>query len=205
MGCGVLVGNIAVKPTEVSILTQYNTRIYIESGSKNTYYLSTMAIPKSKKEAVVEQLKDIFTNAQTVVFVQFDKVTAEEANTLRDICANEEVGYLVAKKTLIRKAFTDSSIEGALPEMEGEIALAYGNDMLAPARVMGEQGKTLKERLTIVGGVFENALVSQEEMQAIAAIPPLKTLYAQFLTIIQAPVQGLASALSQIADKKEVN
>ena len=161
-----------------------------------------MAIPKTKKEAIVEKMKSIFTDAQTIVFVQFDKVTAEEANTLRSICADEGVGYLVVKKTLIRKAFIGSPVEGTLPDMDGEIALAYGNDMLAPARVIGEQGKVLKDRFTIVGGVFENALVSQEEMQAIAAIPPLKALYAQFLTIIRAPVQGCASALSQIADKK---
>ena len=161
-----------------------------------------MAISRTKKAAVLKQLNTIFAEAQTIVFVQFDKVTAEEANTLRGVCADEEVGYVVAKKTLIRKAFDDSSFDGSLPAMEGEVALAYGSDMLAPARVMGEQSKALEERLTIIGGVFDGALVAQEEMQAIAAIPPLKTLYAQFLTIIRSPVQGFASALGQIADKK---
>ena len=53
-----------------------------------------------------------------------------------------------------------------------------------------------------MGGIFENTVVSQEKMQAIADIPPLKTLYAQFLTVIQGPVRGFAAALSQIADKK---
>lgn len=161
-----------------------------------------MAITKEKKEAILKRLKDIFTNAQTIVFVQFHKVTAEEANALRGACADEEVNYFVAKKTLIQRAFTDAAVSGDLPDMEGEIALAYGDDILAPARVMGEWGKELHERLTIVGGIFENKLLPQEEMQAIAAIPPLKTLYAQFLMVIRAPVQGCASALSQIAEKK---
>ena len=162
-----------------------------------------MAISREKKEAVVEKLKDVFANAQTIVFVQFDKITSEEANVLRGACADEDVGYFVAKKTLIKQAFADSSIVGDLPAMEGEIALAYGADMLAPARVMGEQGKVLDDRLCIVGGVFENALISQDRMQAIADIPPLNTLYAQFLTVIRAPVQGFVSVLSQIADTKE--
>ena len=162
-----------------------------------------MAISRTKKEAVIGRLKDIFDTARTVVFVQFDQVTSEEANALRGACADEQVGYLVAKKTLIRKAFADSSFAGVLPDMEGEVALAYGDDMLAPARVMGEQSKTLgEERLTIVGGVFEKELVPQEKMQSIAAIPPLETLYAQFLMVIRAPVQGFASVLGQIADTK---
>lgn len=159
-----------------------------------------MAISRTKKEAVVEQLKNIFDTAQTIVFVQFDTVTAEEANALRGVCADEGVGYFVAKKTLIRKAFADSSFDGALPDMEGEVALAYGADMLAPARVMGEELGA--DRLTIIGGVFEGVLVSQEKMQSIAAIPPLETLYAQFLTVIRAPAQGFASVLGQIADTK---
>lgn len=161
-----------------------------------------MAISRTKKEAVIERLKGIFDVAQTIVFVQFDKVTAEEANALRGVCVDEDVGYLVAKKTLIRKAFADSLLDGVLPDMEGEVAVAYGDDMLIPARVMGEQSKVLEGRLTIVGGVFEKALVSQERMQSIAAIPPLETLYVQFLTIIRVPVQGFASVLGQIADTK---
>ena len=138
-----------------------------------------MALSREKKEAVVAQLQEIFATARTIVFVQFSGVTSEEANALRGVCAREGVGYLVAKKTLIQRAFTDSSLNGDLPEMEGEIALSYGDDMLAPARIMGEQGKELSERLVIVGGVFENTLVPQEKMQAIAAIPPLKSPPAQ--------------------------
>ena len=161
-----------------------------------------MAISRTKKEAVVEKLKDIFSNAQTIVFVQFDKVTAEEANDLRGACADEEVGYVVAKKTLIKRAFADSALEGSFPVMEGEIALAHGVDIFAPARVIGEWGKKTEGRIRIVGGVFERVPVEQGQMQAIADIPPVETLYAQFLTVIRAPVQGFASVLSQIADGK---
>ena len=74
--------------------------------------------------------------------------------------------------------------------------------MLAPARIAGEQSRHLDERIRIVGGIFESAVTGREKMQAIADIPPIKTLYAQFLTVIRSPVQGFASALGQIADKK---
>ena len=161
-----------------------------------------MAITKTQKEAVIEKMKGVIDSAQTIVFVQFDKVTSEEANTLRTACHTEKVGYTVAKKTLIRKAFEESGFSGDMPALDGEIAVAYGSDLLTPARVMGEQSKNLDGRLSIVGGIFERAFVSQEKMQSIADIPPMKTLYAQFLMVIRSPIQGLASALSQIADKK---
>ena len=164
--------------------------------------IDCMAISRTKKETVVEALRAAVREAETVVFVRFSGVTVEEADALRTACASEGVGYMVAKKTLIRKAFEDAGVTGELPVLEGEAALAYGSDLLAPARVLGEQGKKLDGRLEIVGGVFEGAFVGQEKMQTIAAIPPIETLYAQFLMVIRSPVQGFASVLGQVAEKK---
>lgn len=161
-----------------------------------------MAISRSKKEAVVEKIKRIISSSKTIVFVHFKNVTSEETNLLRNACAEGEVGYTVARKTLIKKAFDGGGVKGDFPELEGEIAVAYSSDILASAQVIGEQGKSLGNRVEIVGGIFENAFISKEEMNAIANIPPIKTLYAQFLTVIQSPVQGCASVLSQIANKK---
>ena len=68
---------------------------------------------------------------------------------------------------------------------------------------MGSQAKVLDDRLSILGGVFDNAFIPAEQMRGIAAIPPLETLYAQFLTVIQGPVRGLVSVLGQIADGRK--
>ena len=162
-----------------------------------------MAITRSKKEEVVQKIKEIAENAQTITFISFDKVTAEEANTVRNACADAEVGYTVAKKTLIQKAFEGTTIDGEFPNLEGEVAVAYGKDLLAPARIMGEQSKALDGRLQLIGGVFEGDFISAEEMKKIAAIPPIETLYAQFLTVISAPVRGFVSVLDQIAKKEK--
>ena len=162
-----------------------------------------MALTRERKEAAVEKLKEATANAGSVVFVQFKGVTSEEANTLRSRCAEEEVGYLVAKKTLIRHALATSKIEGEMAPLEGEIAVAYGADTLAPARAIGKCTKDLDGRLTIVGGIFEGVFTSAEHMQAIADIPPMETLYAQFLMLLNAPMQQFVSVLDQIAEKKD--
>ena len=162
-----------------------------------------MAITRTKKEGVVAKIKDAVAQARTVVFVRFHGVTAKEIDELRVACAAENVGYVVAKKTLIRKALQDTDIDGSLEELSGEVAVAYGDDLLTPVRLMGEQSKKLEDRITIIGGIFEQSFTSAERMQSIAAIPPLKTLFAQFLMVIRSPIQGCAVALSEIADKRD--
>ena len=71
-----------------------------------------MAISRAQKEMAVEKLQNAATSARTVVFVRFNTVTVEEANELRGVCETEGVGYMVAKKTLIRKVFENMNYGG---------------------------------------------------------------------------------------------
>jgi large subunit ribosomal protein L10 len=113
------------------------------------------------------------------------------------------VKYLVAKKTIAKKAWSESAKEGTMPDLPGEFAVAYSEDDFAPAREMYKLQKTFKGRLSIVGGVFEKHFATAEEMTNIASIPSREVLYAQFLNIINSPIQGLVMTLDQIAQKKE--
>jgi ribosomal protein L10 len=62
--------------------------------------------------------------------------------------------------------------------------------------------KKFKDHISIIGGVFDNAYVTKDEMVVIAAIPPLQTLYGMFANVINSPIQGLVIALDQIGKKK---
>ncbi|MDI9325314.1 MAG: 50S ribosomal protein L10 [Alphaproteobacteria bacterium] len=163
-----------------------------------------MAITKQKKEAIVARVKKAIQHANTIVFVSFDKITANEANAMRDTFFDSGVEYIVAKKTLIAKAFEGSSFSGEFPTLPGEVALACGKDMLAPAQLIASSAKELKNnRLVIVGGIFEGAFVPKEKMIAIGNIPALKTLHTQFVSMLNSPLQGFVSVLHQVATKKQ--
>ena len=164
-----------------------------------------MAITKQKKSEILEGLNKIFKEAKTVVFVNFHKLSVADATTLRSDLRKSGVNYLVAKKTLTKKAIADSKVGGEVPEMEGELALAYlakGDDITSPARSIHDFGKTHKDMLSIMGGVFEGKLVNREVMTEIALIPSMQTLRAQFVNVINSPIQGLAMVLDQIAKSK---
>jgi len=164
-----------------------------------------MAISKQKKGEILEGLKKIFQEAKTVVFVNFHKLTVADATALRNALRKEGVNYLVAKKTLTKKAMELVKTEGELPPLDGELALAYldkGEDIISPARGISEFGKTHKGVVSILGGVFGGKLIGKDEMAAIALIPSMQTLRAQFVNVINSPIQGLVMALDQIAQKK---
>jgi large subunit ribosomal protein L10 len=112
------------------------------------------------------------------------------------------VGYFVAKKTLMRRVFDEAQFEGEMPKLDGEIAVAYGTDQIAPAQGVREFEKQFAENISIVGGVFAKEYKDKVAMTEIASIPSMHVLRGMFVNLINSPIQGLAVALNAIADKK---
>lgn len=162
-----------------------------------------MAISKDKKQAIMAELKDAVANSQSIVFTNFHGLSVQAVSELRGRMVENDVRYKVAKKTLIKKAFEAGDIAGTMPSLDGEIALAYGDDLIAPAREAYNFQKDHEDNFMIVGGVFEGRYMDKEEMMEIATIPGQKTLYGMFANVINSPIQGFVSALHQIAEAKE--
>lgn len=163
-----------------------------------------MAITREKKTEVIDKLNGILAKGESVVFVNFHKVTAADSLALRRSLRSAGVGYAVAKKSLLRLVLKDKTVEGELPELTGELALAYGSDPIAPARGIREFAQSHPETLSILGGIFEGRFMDKASMTEVANIPSRQTLYAQFVNLINSPIQRLAVVLDQVAQSKSV-
>lgn len=162
-----------------------------------------MAITKAKKEAVLAKVTDALKDAVSVVFVHFKGLSVADTSAVRKTLKQDGIGYYVAKKTLVKRALKDAGYAGDLPDLPGELAIAWSNDdATAAARGIHEAGKKHKDALAILGGVFEQRFLDKAGMTAIATIPPVPVLRGMFVNVINAPIQGLVIALDQIAKKK---
>ena len=160
-----------------------------------------MAITRKKKEEIVAKVGDIAKSAKTLVFANFKGLTVAEQNEMRKAFRTQGIGYVVAKKSLLRRALDAAKYQGDAPALDGEIALAYGTDELAPARELAVFVKKFGEHLAFAGGVFGGKYVGRDEMIAIAAIPGIDTLRAQFVQLINSPLQRFAVVLHAKAEK----
>lgn len=160
-----------------------------------------MAITKEKKEQIVEKVRGITKDAKTIVFANFKGLTVAEQSEMRKGLRSQGIGYTVAKKTLLKRAFGEAKYEGEMPVLEGEIALAYSADELAPAREIATFVKKFPEHLAFAGGVFDGRYVDVSGIKSIAAIPGMDTLRAQFVQLINSPRQRFAVVLNAKAEK----
>ena len=161
-----------------------------------------MALTKDKKSKILSNLKQAVADANSIVFVNFHGLPVNLTDELRGGLRESDTSYMVARKTLIKLALDEAKIEGEMPELTGEIALAYGQDLLNPAKSVYDFSKKNPDLISIVGGVFEGRYMDSEAMTTIAKIPPREVLYGQLVNVINSPIQGLVITLDQFAQTK---
>jgi len=151
-----------------------------------------MPITLDKKKELVSNLEKLLKKSKSTVFVQFDKLIVSEANSLRRKLQTEDIDYVVTKKSLLRIALNSQKIEGDRPEIPGQIAIACGDDLMAPSREIFNFSKVHKINIKIVGGIFEGKYMDEVAMTSIATIPPLQILRGMFVNLINSPIQRFA-------------
>lgn len=176
-----------------------------------------MAKTRQQKEQVVKDLAEKLKKAKSLVFVNFAGLKVKETEKLRKNCRAENIDYVVAKKTLMKKAFKDAGITNIDPKSfakEVAIALSY-EDEVAPARILQNFAKE-HEALVTFGGILEGQFVEQDKIIELAKLPTKSELKALVVGSIKAPISGLVNVLAgnlrnlvyglnAIKDSKSVN
>ncbi|NCN07507.1 50S ribosomal protein L10 [Candidatus Falkowbacteria bacterium] len=156
-----------------------------------------MAKTKSQKKEILGGLQEKMDAMKSAVFVNFSGIPVKEINILRNTCKDENVGYVVAKKTLLKKILTEkgfSDVENS--DFSGEVATVIGfEDEIAPAKLVSTFAKG-HEKMKILGGVLEGALIGEDKIKALAVLPSKPELLAKAVGSIAAPLSGFVNVLS---------
>jgi len=159
-----------------------------------------MAITKEKKHEIVKELKEELKKARLIIFVNFHGLSVSSSRDLRKILRGLNTGYVVAKKSLIRKALEEFGFAGQMPELGGEMAMAFSEEeSIEPIKALNVFSK--KNGIKLAGGIFENKYIDNKTVIMLANIPPREVLLAQFVNVINSPVQGLVVALNDVSGK----
>jgi len=161
-----------------------------------------MAISRAKKGEIVDKLTGALKGAKSLVFVNFHGLKVSEASEMRRALLKEGVSYSVSKKSLAKRVLEGEKFSGNQPELTGELALAWAEDLIAPAREVYAFQKKFPEGLKILGGVFEGKYMDKAEIEGIAKIPGIQVLRGMCVNVINSPIQRMAIALSEIAKTK---
>ncbi len=152
---------------------------------------------KEQKSAVIEQLAERFSRASIALVSEYRGITVAETTEVRRKLRAAHGELKVAKNTLIRRAMKDTRFEPLSEKLGGPVGLVIGSqDPVELARTV-VSFKDLGDKFKLRAGILDGRVLSAEEVQALATLPPREVVLAQLLGLIQAPATRLARLLNE--------
>ena len=103
----------------------------------------------------------------------------------------------------MRRALDSVGLEALDGVLNGTTSLATGtDDPIIPIRMVSDYSKKLGDKFNIKAAFVEGKVLSDAEIQGMAALTSKKDLQAQVMGTLLAPITSLAAVLAAIVESK---
>ena len=116
---------------------------------------------------------------------------------LRSRLAGAGAQCRVVKNTFLRRAAAEVGYPDLSDNLSGQTAIVTGkSDVCAAAKILkGFAAEFQKPAVKI--GVLDNAIISKEQIRALADLPPKEILQSLLLGVLKSPLQKLVTLLNE--------
>lgn len=174
-------------------------------------------MPAKVKYEQVEELRGMLGKTQAVFVAEYRGMTVAQITDLRSRVRAAGSEMKVAKNTLMKIAMKEEGMPVFADDVAygpNVFALSYG-DPVALAKVLREFSREKTNKFFVLkGGVLGDSILGTDQVNALADLPSKEILLGQvvrtiaapiagFLTVLNGPIRGLVTCLSQIKDNKE--
>lgn len=158
-----------------------------------------MAISRDKKNALVAEITEVLQSSKMTVFAKYQGLSVADLQTLRRTAREAGVTIKVVKNRLVRVALESIDTYKGIDTsaLTGQLVYALsGEDEVAPAQVLNDFAKTHPQ--LVFAGAFsgEGAVLSADDVKALAGLPSKNQLIAEVVAQLLSPVHDVTNALS---------
>lgn len=158
-----------------------------------------MAISKERKNELVAQYVDWLSKSQAVVITEYSGLTMKQLDDLRIKVRDAGGEFHIVKNTLGRVAFEQAGMQIPQGFLEGSTAVAFAfQDAPAMAKTITEFART-SEFVKVKGGYLAKAPIQENDIKALAELPPLPVMRARILGVLLAPASQLVRTIAEPA------
>ncbi|MCA0203924.1 50S ribosomal protein L10 [Pararhodobacter sp.] len=149
---------------------------------------------RAQKEALVEELGQIFESSGVVVVAHYAGLTVAEMQDLRARMRAAGGSVRVAKNKLAKIALEGKPCASIGDLLTGMTVLSYSEDPVAAAKVAIGYAKDNK-KFEILGGSMGGTALNPDGVKAVSELPSREELIASIVACIGAPASNIAGAI----------
>jgi len=152
---------------------------------------------RPEKATIVEDLSARLNQSPFLIVTEYTGMNVLQFSELRSRLAGAGAQCRVVKNTFLRRAAAGIGYPDLAETLSGQTAIVTGeSDVCAAAKVLKVFGAEF-QKLAIKAGVLDKAIISKEQIQALADLPPKAVLQSQLLGVLKSPLQKLVVLLNE--------
>ncbi len=157
-----------------------------------------------KKQEIIDEIAEKTKNASATVLFEYQGLTAAETNELRRKLKESESEFKIYKNTLVKRAFDTLKID-LNDDLKGPKAIAFGNDAVAPVKVLYDFAKK-HPALVVKVGLIDGEKTDEIKLSELSKLPSREGLLTMLASGLIYPLKNLSICLDlyrQDLEKKE--
>ncbi len=156
-----------------------------------------MAFTKEQKQDLVGKYEQWLKESSAFFLLEFDKMNMSEINSLRAKAREEDCQVHVIKNTLLSIALKNAGMQLDEPLIKTSLVGFTNDNAPGLAKMFNDATKT--ELFDFKLGYLDGQLIPVENIKALAELPPLPVVRAQFLGLLTTPASKLVRTLIEPA------
>ena len=155
----------------------------------------------AKKQEEVLAVVNKINGASSTLFVDYLGLTVAEVSELRVKLHAENCEMKVTKNSILRRAVQEIGCNDVEQHLVGPCAYVTAPDEVTAAKLVYEFAKD-HDKLSVKAGIVNGAYMTEAQMAALAKLPNKLGMVSMLLSVLQAPIRGLAVALNAVSEQK---
>ncbi len=162
---------------------------------------------REEKGVIIEELREKFNTNPFFYIVDAGGMTVAQVNSLRRMCHQQGIEYLVVKNTLIKKAL--EGVTGDFTPLNDKVLTGFSGVLLsaesgkAPAKLIQDFRKQSGKGMPLLKGASVDTaiFVGEENLETLATLKSRQELIGEIIGLLQSPAKNVVSALQSGGNK----
>lgn len=155
----------------------------------------------TKKQEEVQSVVEKINNAGSTVFVDYLGLTVAEVTELRKKLHAENCEMKVVKNNILRRAADITGHHAVDEHLVGPSAMVTSKDEVTAAKLVYSFLKE-HDKLSVKTGIVGGNVMSEPQLKALSSLPNKDGMISMLLSVLQAPIRGLACAIKAVSEKE---
>jgi large subunit ribosomal protein L10 len=152
---------------------------------------------RPEKATIVEELSARLNESPFLIVTEYTGMNVAQFSELRLRLAGAGARCRVVKNTFLRRAAAEVGYPDLAQSLAGQTAIVTGDsDVCAAAKIL-KGFSTEFQKPAVKIGVLDKAIISKEQIRALADLPAKEVLQAQLLGVLKSPLQKLVTLLNE--------